>query len=282
MYSGLSVPGITAVTAGCDRMNLRNNCAQLVAPNSAAKSGSGLPADFAEQRVAAERQVDQHGGAGVARGRQQHLFGIAVAERIIDLEEIGFLARQYFGDRIILPVEARRHADVAAEALFFPFAQQAEIVIRIADVPRLHQIDAVGLEAAQRILHRCRRRLARGPVRKLGGEKKLVAHAEIGDQFADAVFGATVGVRGVDQLAAAGDERLDDLPALGEFRRVVFEIEYHRGADADDRQRLAAGGDRPRLQRFFGGRCGQQQIRQRAAKRGGGAGDDCTPARGVV
>src|SRR6185503_5194178 len=45
MYSGLSVPGMTAVTAGCPRMNLRKNCAQVLAPNSAAKSGNGrLPA----------------------------------------------------------------------------------------------------------------------------------------------------------------------------------------------------------------------------------------------
>ena len=42
MYSGLSVPGMTAVTAGCERMNFRKNCAQVRAPKSAAKAGSAL------------------------------------------------------------------------------------------------------------------------------------------------------------------------------------------------------------------------------------------------
>ena len=43
MYSGLSVPGMTAVIAGCESRNFRKNCAHVVAPNSFAKSGSGRP-----------------------------------------------------------------------------------------------------------------------------------------------------------------------------------------------------------------------------------------------
>ncbi len=50
MYSGLSEPGITAVTAGCDSRNLRKTWAQLVASISAAQPrGCGL-------------RVDQHRG----------------------------------------------------------------------------------------------------------------------------------------------------------------------------------------------------------------------------
>src|SRR5574340_1493538 len=39
----MRVPGITQVTAGCDRMYLRKNCAQLAQSNSCAHGGSGLP-----------------------------------------------------------------------------------------------------------------------------------------------------------------------------------------------------------------------------------------------
>jgi hypothetical protein len=40
MYSGLSVPGITQVTASCARMYLRKNCPQVLASNSAARQAA--------------------------------------------------------------------------------------------------------------------------------------------------------------------------------------------------------------------------------------------------
>ena len=42
-WSTRVVAGIATVTAGCERMNFRMNCAQLDAPISAAHSGSGSP-----------------------------------------------------------------------------------------------------------------------------------------------------------------------------------------------------------------------------------------------
>ena len=43
MCSGLPVPGIAQVTAGFETIHFRKNCAQVVAPNSRAHSGTSLP-----------------------------------------------------------------------------------------------------------------------------------------------------------------------------------------------------------------------------------------------
>ncbi|MNC87592.1 hypothetical protein D3C83_33260 [compost metagenome] len=67
-----------------------------------------------EQGVAPERQVDEHRRTCVARSRQQHALRLAVAERVVHLEEIGLFAHQHFADRLVLAQRARGHADVAA------------------------------------------------------------------------------------------------------------------------------------------------------------------------
>ena len=84
-------------------------------------------------------------------------------------------------------------------------------------------------------------------------EKKLVANTEIRDEIANAVFRFPVACGGVDEAPAARDERLNHLPALAEFRGIVLEIEYDGGADADDRNALAAVRNRARRERVIRG-----------------------------
>ena len=86
--------------------------------------------------------------------------------------------------------------------------------------------------------------------------KMAQAATDLGKEFgvlpgevADAIFGTAVRMRGIDQLCAARDHRLDHLAALGVFRSVVLEIKNDRGADTDDGQQLPAAGNRPRNQR---------------------------------
>ena len=51
MCSGLPVPGMAQVTAGCDTIHLRKYCAQLAMPSSAAHGGQRLALDVAEERA---------------------------------------------------------------------------------------------------------------------------------------------------------------------------------------------------------------------------------------
>src|SRR4051812_1900682 len=226
---------------------------------------------LAKQRVSAERQIDQHRGARIARGGQQHAFRFAVAERVVDLEKIGLFTREHLCDRRVLSAEAGRHAEVAAYPLLFPFTHQSAVEIRITDIPRLHQVDAIRFQAAQRSLQRCRRGLAACVGRIFGREEKPVAQSGLRHDLADPVFRAAVRMRRVDQLAATRNKRFEDLPPLGLFNRIVLEIKYHRGADADNRQLLPAMRYRTGLDRLV--RCrgvpafwkygGQRSIRTR-------------------
>ena len=72
MCSGLPVPGMAQVTAGCETIHLRKYCAQLAMPSSAAHGGSGLPFVAPEQRAFGERAVDDdrdvHVSARAAEG----------------------------------------------------------------------------------------------------------------------------------------------------------------------------------------------------------------------
>ena len=77
----------------------------------------------------------------------------------------------------------------------------------------------------------------------LGGEEDLVAQARGGEEIAKASFRLSVGGRGVDELAAPGDEGLQHLGAHVELFLVVLEVEDDRRADAHRRQHLAGGGN---------------------------------------
>src|SRR4051812_13733636 len=82
------VAGIATVTAGWERMNFKMNWAQLEAPISSAQFGSASPCKPADQRVLAERPVDHHGDAAVARQRQEPLFGPSIEDVVGELHEI--------------------------------------------------------------------------------------------------------------------------------------------------------------------------------------------------
>ena len=76
------------VTAGWLSTNFSSTCAQLVQPISAAHGGSGLAQQPAQQAAAAERHVDDHRDAALGRQRQQAPLGLAVVERVVDLQEV--------------------------------------------------------------------------------------------------------------------------------------------------------------------------------------------------
>ena len=72
------VAGIAQVTAGCETMNFSTSWAQLAQSISAAHGGKRLPCQRAQQRAFAERPVDDHRDAAIARERQDALLDLAV------------------------------------------------------------------------------------------------------------------------------------------------------------------------------------------------------------
>jgi hypothetical protein len=79
----------------------------------------------------------------------------------------------------------------------------------------------------------------------LGGEKYLVAYFHVRQQVADHRFRGTVRRRSIDQLCAAGQQRLYDLAAFSTFCLIVINIKNDRSAEANHRQQLFRFRDRP-------------------------------------
>jgi hypothetical protein len=72
---------------------------------------------------------------------------------------------------------------------------------------------------------------------------------------------------GIYQLAAAGNEGLQNLAPLSASRRVVLEIENDRGTHTDDGQLFAAMRNRTRLEVACAGFSGARKWRKRGRKR---------------
>ena len=116
-------------------------------------AGQRLVAQPAQQAAAAEGQVDDHGHAALGRQRQQALLGFARVERVVDLQEVELLGAQH---RLDLAVGRRgvvRDADVAHAALVLPAAQGREVRAPVDQVVHLHQVDALGAQAREGLLH---------------------------------------------------------------------------------------------------------------------------------
>ena len=122
----------------------------------------------------------------------------------------------------------------------FPFVEHGSEQRRVGDVPDLHQVDLVGLEALERFLHlRDRGRLiaaaANGDLRR---DEVFVAILELRENVAYYDFGSPVRRRRIDDASA---ELGKPLQRVAERRNLIGRrtLIDHRSADADDRQLLA-------------------------------------------
>jgi hypothetical protein len=79
--------------------------------------------------VAAKRQVDQRRHTKLRCRGQQPLFGLAVAERIVELDKIRFPAPHYRFDIVERTVAVGGDPEIADEALRFPIAQRCEVLL---------------------------------------------------------------------------------------------------------------------------------------------------------
>ena len=120
MCSRRRVPGIAQVTAGWLSTNLSSTCAQLGAADLGGPRRQRLGEQAAQQAAAAERHVDDDGDAALGGERQDAPLGLAVVERVVDLQEVEPLGAQH---RLDLGVGRRRvvgDAEVADPAGVLP------------------------------------------------------------------------------------------------------------------------------------------------------------------
>ena len=161
------------------------------------------------------------------------LFGAAIADRVIDLDEIQRLAahdRFHFG---VLAGARTGDADVADAAGGLLLAQQGQQRAGAPQVVQLDEIEAPGAERRERSLEALPTVLD-GVAIELGREEEPVAQAGLAEDGADGAFGITIGGRGIDDLAAEAGKGQQRFAQARVPRRVAGPEAV--GPDADDRQ----------------------------------------------
>ncbi len=121
-------------------------------------AGQRPAADGAELRAAAEGQVDQHRHAAIGGQRQQPFAGAAIADGIVDLDEIELFPAHDGFHLGVLAVAGTGDADVADAAGGLLLAQQRQQRVGAAQVVQLDQVEAPWCPAPRR-----RRRGVGGP-----------------------------------------------------------------------------------------------------------------------
>ena len=159
-YFTCAVPGIAQVTAGCDTMYFRKNCAHVRAVELPGPVGQRPVAHGLEQPPAAEGEVDEDGHAAVGGERQDAVGGVAVVQRVVHLDDVQRLAAHGLFELGVLPVEGRARADVAGAPRLLPFAKRGQLHLEVPKVVDLDQVDLVGPQASQRLLELGDARLA--------------------------------------------------------------------------------------------------------------------------
>ncbi len=129
------------------------------------------------------------------------------------------------------------------KTLRFPFAQHRQILVWIADVVELHQIDPIGVQPLQRSMQLSRTGVAI-IVFELGREKDPASQSGCGEEVADNALRCPVGGCCIDEFAAPCHQGLQHLGAGLSARGIVADIEDLGGAEPDHRQALARIRDR--------------------------------------
>src|SRR5207248_6017193 len=100
-----------------------------------------------------EGPVHEHGDPALAGERKDTTLGLALAERVIDLDDVQRLAPEH---TLELVVRARRvvtDAEVPNALRRLPLSERAQMCPPVDQVVDLHEIDATGTQAPERLLH---------------------------------------------------------------------------------------------------------------------------------
>src|SRR5437879_3259170 len=191
--------------------------------------------------------IHDHRHAEIARQREDVLFGIALAERVVDLQEIVLLRLQPALD---LGISRRRvvgDADVTHALPVFPLEEGFRVGRDIHQVVYLHEVHLLHFQAAERLLHLPHAFVSSaGP--DLGCDEQPLAQAELGDQVPGHGLGRAVHRRGVQDPAAAGGEGLQHFAQRRALGGSGADVERLPGADTDHREWLERRGNGPRDQ----------------------------------
>jgi hypothetical protein len=226
------------------------------------------PAAHAIEEVAAvERPVGDDGDAALGGEREQPPLGVAVGEAVGELHEVErFAAHRPLELRVATSVRSSE-ADVTNPALLLPFLQRAQVHRPVDEVVDLHQVEALDAPQLARAFHLPDAGAAADDP-DLGGRKHLAASPQFREQLADHRLRRAVHRRRIDEGPAAVEERAQHRCERGAPLRVASSVKGQPGADADHRQPLAGGRDRPRDRqrrlRAAGGRPERRQGTERS------------------
>ena len=196
-----------------------------------------------EQGARLVRTVDDHGNAAILCHREKTLVRLALAEGIVDLQELcpilGYrLFQGVMGAGLVV-----RESTVADFSLFLEFSNTGHMDGGIAKVMHLHQVDDVCVHESGRSFHLVDPRVA--PVcPDLRSEKHRITRSTVRNYVADDFFRPVIHRRAVDDAAAGAEQQVDDFTARVQLRGRALDIEHAVGAEPDHRQPFIARRDR--------------------------------------
>ena len=149
----------------------------------------GVTGCAVDHRALGERAVHQHGDAELACERQEARARLRLGERIVDLQEIGFLAPDHALEFGVGARDVMRNADVAHRARVARGPERREVRAEILQVVHLHEVEGLRAQEAVGVGELARARLAACRP-DLGCEERRRGGLDRGQDVADAFFGA--------------------------------------------------------------------------------------------
>ena len=196
------------------------------------KGRQRFPEQTGQQTAAAERQVDERGDAVCFAKRQDIVFGIELVDRVAELNEIDGLGPQAIHQIVKRVRTVVGIAQVVEAAVCLPATHGVELGLPIDQVVNLHQVDDIGTEDSERILHLGHAFApAVGP--DLGCDEGIVATAKISQQVTGYPFCPAIHRRRIDHRGISIEKGFKDCAAAVTFGGPGPYIEAAPGADAD-------------------------------------------------
>ena len=242
MCSGFVVSVRAHVAAGCARMYLSENCAQLAQSNSDGPFGQRPPAHAPEVAAVHERTVDQDAHPEVPGERQDAILRARLHHRVVHLNEVEGL-RPHERLELIVPSGAGDgDANVARLSRVLPPEHVGPVHVQISHALDLQEIQGAASDQLLVLPHLCD--AGRFPVRvDLRGYEEPAAELRRRQNLAELGVDLRSARRGVDDPPPVLEEHSDH--GRHGLRPLGRDLEHGlRGPQAHDGQRLFGSGYR--------------------------------------
>ena len=252
-WSTRVVAGIAQVTAGCETMNLRTICAQLLQPISVAQPGSGWRCSFFVSSPSRNGRLTMTAMPRSRRQRQDAVFDLAVEDVVGHLHEIERLRAHDLLDVAMAASFRGGDPDIADLAGRFHGEQRFQVLFPRQQIVHLQQIEARHAPVSARGFDLAGAAAARGDP-DLFGREQARRLLQLVEAISDHLLRRPVHRRQVDHAPAILEEGPHDLRAGIARDDVIADIECDPGAEPDHGHCLAArryrlGEDRALLRR---------------------------------